>query len=217
MSGKALLIIDMSNDLLLKRYNSRVAFERGLELIPGIRRLEEAFLDRGYPVIFVTDRHLPSDIEVGRWGPHSMKGSMGSEIVDGLVSVGRYVLERGWREGDVINVPPGQLLYDVEKGNYGGFIDDGGVPTALESLLRRLGLGSGDKLYFSGIHTACCVKHTVGEAWIRGYLPVVVADCVDSYENVGGRLGMGHREALRYMSQWYGAEVKDLDMVLDDL
>jgi len=85
MTMKALIIVDMTRDFLLKDYNPNLALERGLSLVPRIRRVQEAFLKKGYPVIYVTDRHLPDDFELRKWGRHSMKGSGGSGIVDGLI------------------------------------------------------------------------------------------------------------------------------------
>src|SRR5579875_3667870 len=73
----------MTNDFLLKSYNPQLALERGQELIPRIRKLEEAFLSNGLPVIYTTDRHLKSDFELKKWGPHSMKGTKGSKTVEG--------------------------------------------------------------------------------------------------------------------------------------
>ena len=217
LNMRALLIIDMSKDFVLKEYNERLALDRAKRLIPRIRALQEAFLKRGYPVIFVTDKHLETDYEVAKWGRHSMKDSEGSEIVDGLIKEGRYILERDWDEGDIEGVKEGQLLFEVEKGAYSGFTDNGGKPTALDALLRRLGLKPGDRLYLTGLHTNCCVKHTAADAWFRGYKVVIVRDCVDSFDNIEGRLGMGHGEALKYEAFWYDAEVVDSEDVIREL
>lgn len=214
---KALLIVDMTKDFLLKSYNPNLALEEGLELVPRIRRLQEAFLDKGYPVIFVTDRHLPDDFELRKWGPHSMKGSEGSEIVDGLIKEDRYILERNWTKDDIERISSDKLLFEVEKGAYSGFTDNGGVPTALDPLLKKLGFKPGDKLYITGLHTNCCDKHTAADAWFRGYKPVIVRDCTASFENREGRLGMGHEEALKYEEFWYDAEIKDSDEVINEL
>ena len=37
----ALLVVDMTNDFLMKSYNPNLALEKGLELVPRIRSLEE--------------------------------------------------------------------------------------------------------------------------------------------------------------------------------
>ncbi|MCS7142287.1 MAG: cysteine hydrolase [Aigarchaeota archaeon] len=214
---RALIIVDMTNDFLLKKYNPNLAHEKGLELVPKIRELQEAFLKKGHPVIFATDRHLPTDFELKKWGPHSMKGSEGSKIVNGLLKEGVYVLERGWKIEDVNKIPKGQLLFEVEKGTYSGFTDNGGTPTAMDALLKKLGLGPGDKLYITGLHTNCCDKHTAADAWFRGYVPVIVNDCVSAMDDPKGEMGMGHNEALKYEKFWYNAEVKRKDEVLKEL
>src|SRR5579875_2449930 len=130
MTKRALIVVDMTNDFLLKSYNPGLALERGLELVPRIKDLEEAFLKAGFPVIYTTDRHLAGDFELRKWGPHSMKGTKGSEIVDGLVKENIHVLERDWTQADVDKLEKGDLLFEVEKGSYSGFTDNGGKPTA---------------------------------------------------------------------------------------
>jgi len=212
-----LIIVDMTKDFLLKSYNPGLALESGLELVPGIRELQEAFLEKRLPVIFATDRHLPDDYELRKWGPHSMKGSEGSKIIDGLITEGLIVLERNWREEDIERIPSGHLLFEVEKGTYSAFTDNGGKKTAMESLLKKIGFGPGDKLYITGLHTNCCDKHTAADAWFRGYVPVIVSDCVAAFDDPEGKMGMGHMQALRYEAFWYDAEVKTRMEVLREL
>lgn len=208
MAKRALLTVDMTNDFLLKSYNPGLALERGLELVPRIRRLQEAFLKSGLPVIYATDRHLKNDYELKKWGPHSMKGTKGSQIVDGLVKENLVVLERNWKASDLRRIRKGQFLFEVEKGSYSSFTDNGGKPTAMDSLLKRLGFGSGDELCITGLHTNCCDKHTAADAWFRGYVPVMVKDCTDAFDDPDGKLGMGHDRALNYESYWYDAKVE---------
>lgn len=208
MVKKALLVIDMTNDFLLKSYNPSLALERGMLLVPRIRKLQEAFVRAGLPVIYATDRHLEGDYELMKWGPHSMKGTRGSEIVEGLVKNDVLVLERNWKPSDLRRVKKSQLVFEVEKGSYSGFTDNGGKPTALDSLLKRLRFKPGDELYITGVHTNCCDKHTAADAWFRGYVPVMVKDCTDAFDDPEGKLGMGHERALSYESYWYNAEVE---------
>ncbi len=215
MAKKALIVIDMTKDFLLKSHNPGLALERGLDLVPRIRRLQEAFLEAGHPVIYVTDRHLPEDFELRKWGPHSMKGTEGSEIVDGLLTDGLQVLERGWKPADLDRLKG--RLFEVEKGSYSGFTDDGGRPTALDALLRRLGIKPRDYLYLTGLHTNCCDKHTAADAYFRGYVPVMVSDGVDAFDDPQGNMGMDHEAALRYERFWYDAEVLSSEDVLSEL
>ncbi|GEM_PF-122649 len=230
----ALLVIDMTNDFLLKSYNPQLALERGQELIPRIRKLEEAFLSNGLPVIYTTDRHLKSDFELKKWGPHSMKGTKGSKIVEGLITEGIKVFERNWKPSDLRSIeklkalpkgktgkPPysssARLLFEVEKGTYSGFTDNGGKPTALDFLLKKLGFGPGDRLFITGLHTNCCDKHTAADAWFRGYVPVIVNDCVDAFDDPDGKIGMGHDRALNYESYWYNAEIMPSEQVIEKI
>jgi nicotinamidase-related amidase len=205
---RALLVVDMTNDFLLKDYNPTLALERGVELVPRIRRLQEAFLSSKQPVIYSTDRHLKTDFELKKWGPHSMKGTKGSKIIDGLITEKVRVFGRKWKAGDLRRIRKGELLFEVEKGTYSGFSDNGGRPTAMDSLLKKLGFKAGDKLFITGLHTNCCDKHTAADAWFRGYVPVIVKDCVDAFDDPEGKLGMGNDRALNYESYWYDAEIK---------
>lgn len=204
---KVLLVIDMTKDFLLESYNPNLALKRGLDLVPRIRRLQEVFLHAGFPVIYATDRHLETDFELKKWGPHSMKGTEGSKIIDGLIKEGIYVLERGWKMQDIEKIGRGQLLFEVEKGTYSSFIDNGGKPTAMDALLHKLGFGPGDELYITGLHTNCCDKHTAADAWFRGFKPVMISDCVSAFDDVDGSMGMGHDRALNYEKFWYEAKV----------
>ena len=205
---RGLLVVDMTNDFLLKSYNPNLALERGTELVPRIRRLQEVFLNSKQPVIYATDRHLKTDFELKKWGPHSMKGTKGSKIIDGLITEKVRVFERKWKAGDIGRARKDELLFEVEKGTYSGFSDNGGKPTAMDALLRKLGFRAGDKLFITGLHTNCCDKHTAADAWFRGYVPVIVKDCVDAFDDPDGKLGMGQDRALNYERYWYDAEVK---------
>ena len=216
MTRRALLVVDMTNDFLLRTFNPSLALERGLHLVPRIRTLQDAFLNAGLAVIYTTDKHLKTDYELRKWGPHSMKGTKGSEIVDGLVKDGVSVLERDWKASDVRRIKKGHRLFEVEKGTYSGFSDNGGRPTAMDALLTKLGFKPGDQLYITGLHTNCCDKHTAADSWFRGYVPVMVSDCAASFDDPDGKLGMGHERALNYERYWYNAEVKTSDEILEE-
>jgi nicotinamidase-related amidase len=218
----------MTNDFLLRSYNPGLALERGLEIVPRIKKLEEAFIAAGLPVIYTTDRHLKTDYELKKWGPHSMKGTKGSKIVDGLLTKGLKVFERKWKQSDLKGVRSLQagrkgrrggsaLLFEVEKGSYSGFTDNGGKPTAMDSLLKKLGFKPGDELCITGLHTNCCDKHTAADAWFRGYKPVIVKDCADAFDDPDGKLGMGHERALNYENYWYDADIKTSDEIVNEI
>ena len=214
---RALLTIDMTNDFTLKSFNPDLAFDGAQAIVPEIRRLQDAFLDANLPVIYSTDRHLPTDFELKKWGPHSMKGSVGSEIVEGLRTDGVHTLERNWSPQDVEMVNAEHLLWEVEKGTYSLFTDNGGTPTAMDSVLRSLGFEPGDELYITGVHTNCCDMHAAMDAFFRGYRPVTVRDATAGFADPDGDLGMGPDEALSYARYWYNAEIRTLDEVVKGL
>lgn len=54
------------------------------------------------------------------------------------------------------------------------------------------------------------------DAWFRGYVPVIVKDCVDAFDDPEGKLGMGHDRVLNYERYWYDAEVKSSEDVAED-
>lgn len=146
----ALLVVDMLNDFL---YGS-LACEHCREIVPRIRRLIEIARRVGAPVIFVNDSHEPGvDRELGMWGPHAVRGSWGSRVVDEL--------DLGYG-------------YTVFKRRYSGFFE-----TDLDLLLRELGI---DTLVVTGIHTHICVLFTVADAVFRGYSVAVVRDCVAAFD-----------------------------------
>jgi nicotinamidase-related amidase len=215
----ALIIVDMTNDFLLKSYNESLALEKGLDLVPRIRALEDFFIKNDLPVIYATDRHLKTDYELRKWGPHSMKGTAGSKIVDGLLPDKPKVriLQRGWDSKDVAKIQKRELLFEVEKGTYSGFSDNGGRPTAMDSLLKKIRIIPGDRLYITGLHSNCCDKHTAADAFFRGFLPVIVSDCVSAFDDPTGIMGMPNDQALVYEKYWYGADIKDSNEIVKEL
>ncbi|MFQ5552197.1 MAG: cysteine hydrolase family protein [Thermoplasmata archaeon] len=215
--NRALLVIDMTNDFLVKKYNPDLALDAGLALVPRIRTLQEAFLGAGLPVIYSTDRHLPDDFELKKWGPHSMKGSEGSQIVSGLRREKVHTFERAWTQADVDEADSDHPLWEIEKGTYSTFTDNGGRPTASEALLRKLNFGPGDWLYITGLHTNCCDKHTAADAFFRGYVPVLISDATAAFEDPDGIMGMSHEAALNYEKFWYDAEIQTLEEAVKGL
>ncbi len=211
----ALLVIDMSNDFILKKYNPNLALERAIDMVPRIRKSQEFFLEMDLPIIYATDRHLESDLELMKWGAHSMKGTKGSEIIDGLIKENVELIERKWSKEEVVAATGKKpRLFDVEKGTYSAFTDNGGDPTALSFLLQTLGIKPGDSLVLTGLHANCCVKHTAAEAWFRGYEPVMVKDCLDSFDDPDGVLGMDNDQALRYEKYWYNARIMTAEEIM---
>lgn len=213
----ALIVMNMTKEFLLKEYGKEVVLDRAQRMIPAIRRLEDEFVSRNLPVIYVNDGHLETDFEIKDWGPHSMKTDEGTLIIDGLNCDNLFVLGREWKEWDIDRAGEDELLFEIKKGTYSGFTDSGGQPTALHSLLKKLGIRSGDTLYFTGLHTNGGIKHTAADAYFRGYHPVIVSDCTDSFDDPDGTRGMNHSQALDYAKFWYRAGVLTSGDVLETI
>ena len=126
--------------------------ERAAAIIPTTKRLISAARRAKVPVIYVCDAHLSSDPEIKLWGPHAMKGTSGSKVVDELKP----------KKGD----------YVLEKRVYSSFHD-----TGLDLLLRDLKINS---VVIVGLYTDICVRHSAADAFYRGYKIIIPRDCVES-------------------------------------
>lgn len=213
----ALIVMNMTNEFLFKEFGKEVVLERAQKMIPAIRNLEDQFISRNLPVIYVNDSHQLTDYEIRDWGMHSMETEKGTRIVDGLKCDNLFVLEREWKERDIDQIGEANLMFEVKKGTYSGFTDNGGQPTALHSLLKKLGFNAGDTLYFTGLHTNGGVKHTVADAYFRGYHSAIVSDCTDSFSDSQGTRGMNHSQALDYAKFWYRSGIMPSGEVLETI
>jgi nicotinamidase-related amidase len=146
----AILVIDMLREFVYGRLKSPGA----IEIVPRISELISKARERGIPVIYLADSHLPFDHELGIWGPHAMRGDPEAEIIQELKPV---------ENRDII-------LY---KRSYSGFRE-----TGLTYILRDLGV---DTLILTGIHTHICVLHTAIDAFYERFKLIVVEDAVSAF------------------------------------
>jgi len=144
----ALLIVDMVNDFV----TGKLGTPRAKRIIPNIRKLAEAARDAEVPVIYVKDAHLPKDFELKIWGPHSMAGTKGAQIIPDLAA--------------------GKDDYVFGKQTYSAFYE-----TPLDSVLRAHAV---DNLVITGLHSNICCRHTSADAFFRGLRPIIPEDGVDS-------------------------------------
>ncbi|MCD6262804.1 cysteine hydrolase [Candidatus Bathyarchaeota archaeon] len=108
---------------------------------------------------------------------------------------------RGTEGAEVVpELGPVEGDYVLEKRTYSGFYE-----TGLDPLLRGLGV---DTLVLTGIHTHLCVRHTAADAFFRGYRIVVPRDGTEAFTEEA------YREGLRYMEEFYGAEVTEVDKLV---
>lgn len=144
----ALLIVDMVNDFV----TGAIPCPRANRIIPNIRKLADAARDAHVPVVYVNDAHLPKDFELKIWGPHSMAGTRGAQVIPEL--------------------KPDKGDYIFGKQTYSAFYE-----TPLDSVLRAHGV---DALVITGLHSNICCRHTSADAFFRGLTPVLPEDGVES-------------------------------------
>ena len=131
------------------------------------------------PVIYSVDSHFPQDVEVVRkWGKNAIKGTEGAEVL--------------------VELEPDKIIdYIVEKRTYSGFYE-----TGLDPLLRSLHGGDGVKtVVIGGLHTQLCVRHTVADAFFRGYHIVIPKDGVEAFN------AEEQEQALKYLEYVYNPKV----------
>lgn len=147
---KVLIVVDMINDFITGKFGS----ERARAIVPNIAALIKKARNHGVPVIFLRDAHNATDKELGIWGEHAMKGSIGSEIIQEL--------------------KPEKSDFVIEKKWYSAFVD-----TELPDLLKKM---NADTLIFTGVSTDICVQNNVAPAYFSGYRTIVPIDCTASID-----------------------------------
>jgi nicotinamidase-related amidase len=163
----AIIVIDLANDFVLP--GGVIADAGGAEyqaraqaVVPKLAKLLAAARETGVTVVYATDAHTPVDAELGKWPPHSMKGSWQAEIVAAVAP------------------EPGDLV--IEKTTYSPF-----VSTDIDAQLRQRGIS---RLYITGLHTDCCARHTSGDAFQRGYELIWITDAMQAFTDEAHAQGL---------------------------
>jgi nicotinamidase-related amidase len=144
----AVIVLDMLVDFV----TGALANPRAPAIVPRVAELADGARERGWPVVFANDAHLPGDVEERVWGPHAMAGTPGAAVIPELAP----------REGDLV----------LPKRFYSAFHE-----TGLDPLLRQNGV---DTVILTGVLTDICVRHTAADAFFHGYAIVVPADAVEA-------------------------------------
>ncbi|KAJ6932604.1 inactive nicotinamidase [Populus alba x Populus x berolinensis] len=203
----ALLVIDMQNDFILE--DGLMKVNGGKAIVPNVIKAVDIARQRGILVVWVVREHDPQgrDAELfrrhlyspGNVGPTS-KGSMGAELVDGLVI----------KEGD----------YKLVKTRFSAFF-----ATHLHSFLRTEGIKS---LVISGVQTPNCIRQTVFDAVALDYQPVTVivdataAATPDIHDGIGSKrvscdpnvAGMVQFWCLTHLMAKRGAAISDCSCIV---
>jgi nicotinate phosphoribosyltransferase len=163
---RAVIVADMLRGFLEEGYPLYCGADaRGI--IPNIQRLLERELKQGSKVFYICDHHIPDDPEFKMFPPHSIEGTVETEIIPEL---SQY-------RGEII-----------PKRTYGGFYG-----TSLDDRLRAM---KADTLVVCGVCTHICVLITVSDAKDRGYEVEVSVDCVASFDKKTHLFGLDYIEKV---------------------
>ena len=165
--ANVVLVIDMVRGFLEPGHN--LYCEGYRPLIPRIQDLLERETAAGSSVLFISDHHLPDDLEFQIFPVHCVIGTEEPEVIPELA---------GYLTGDNL----------VPKNRYSGFFN-----TDLEQRLADL---QPDKVIVCGVCTDICVLHTTSDARNRDYAVEVPADCVATFDPDAHTWALGHLEKI---------------------
>jgi nicotinamidase-related amidase len=143
-----------------------------------VKATRELIEKSGKFVVFVQDSHLEMDPELRVWGQHAMEGTREAETVPSMSG----------------------LAPVIKKHSYDAFYG-----TTLEDVLKTNGA---KRVVFCGVVTDICIIHSVASAFFRGFYPIVVEECTDTYSSAE------KRRTLEYMRKNYGASIISLSDIL---
>lgn len=150
---KALIVIDMLNDFILKD-GALYSGKKGEEIVGFINEEIEKFRKKGYPIVFLCDNHEVDDKEFEMFPPHCIAGEEGSNIIENI----------DFRNEDKL----------IKKRRYSGFFG-----TDLDIYLREKGA---DEIYLVGVCTNICVLYTAADSRNLGYKVNIYKDGVASFD-----------------------------------
>ena len=165
--ANVVLVIDMVRGFLEPGHN--LYCEGYRLLIPRIQDLLERETAAGSDVLFISDHHLPDDLEFQIFPVHCVIGTEEPEVIPEL---------SGYLTADNL----------VPKNRYSGFFN-----TDLEERLADL---QPDKVIVCGVCTDICVLHTTSDARNRDYPVEVPADCVATFDSDAHTWALGHLEKI---------------------
>ena len=150
MEQRALLVIDMLNDVVLEGAPLEVSATR--TILPSVQDQIKNARTHHIPLFYLCDSHEGNDPEFLRmgWPPHALAGTRGAEVVDALRPL----------TGDTI----------IFKKSYSGFF-----ATSLDQALHDRSI---TELLITGCVTNICVLYTVADAVQRGYRVSIPRNCV---------------------------------------
>ena len=160
----AVLVVDMVRGFLEPGHNLYCG-DDSRSIIEPVQNLLRRESESGSTILFISDHHLPDDLEFQMFPVHCVIGTEEPEVIPELSE---------WLTDS--NVVP--------KNRYSGFFN-----TDLEQRLAAL---NPDKVIICGVCTDICVMHTTSDARNRDYTVEIPADCVASFDTDAHRWALGH-------------------------
>ena len=158
------LVIDMVRGFLEPGHNLYCGGD-ARSIINPVRDLLRREAEAGSAILFVSDHHLPDDLEFQMFPVHCVIGTEEPEVIPEL---GEWV--------SAANVIP--------KNRYSGFFNT--------DLGERVAALHPDKIIICGVCTDICVLHTTADARNRDYPVEISTDCVASFDADAHRWALGH-------------------------
>lgn len=143
----AVLVVNVNKDLVVN--NLPECGTRLADRLESIAALLRAAREKGLPIVYAMDGHVPDDWEFRLRLPHGVTGTEGAQVVDELAPM------------------PGEAVFS--KRGYDAFFE-----TGLDPWLREQGIA---RLVIAGGPTNIDLRHTVVSAYNLRYRPIVVKEC----------------------------------------
>lgn len=178
MPGPVLIVTD-AQEGFTRRGN--LASSECAEALPRVRKIAEAMLSDGVPVIFTKDSHREDDPEFRIFPPHCIVGTPEHDLAE-----------------ELRDLEP-RAAAVVHKARYSAFFG-----TDLEETLRRL---DPDEVHLVGFCTDICVLHTAADLRNRDHDVVVHRDGVETFDAPGHDNDDVNRWALSHLERVLGARV----------
>ena len=148
------------------------------KIIKPVNDLIEFAHKNNIPVIYTNDSHIKGrDYELNLWGEHAMKNSIGAKLIDDIKLL----------KNDIV----------VLKSTYSGFFK-----TKLDKILKKNKI---DTLIICGLNTHICVRHTIADAFYRGYETLIVKDTTTSFTD------SDYLDGIKYIESIYKTKLISLD------
>ncbi len=154
LSNSALIVIDMQRYFLEK--GAPAYLERGVKIIPLVKKLVNSFRNAGRPVIFTRHAHKKNNLtgQMGRWWHNKLPWE--TDKYSRLIST----------------LKPKKREPVITKTRYSAF-----EKTNLNNLLKRKNV---DTIVVCGVMTHLCVETTIRHAFMLDYQPILIQDACAS-------------------------------------